>query len=273
MEITPLFFSCCLILIASIAGGLIPLVSGLTHTRLQVYLSFSAGIMLGTSLFHMIPAAIELLGSDLETSLPITMRWLTSGLLCLFFIERFFSFHHHEVPSTSPTEHDHHGSPHLPNTLKHLSWGPAMVGFSLHTLASGMALASAFNAQSPSEWLGIWVCASIVLHKPADSLTIVTLLIHGQSTRKHAHLINVLFSLMVPLGVLLFYTSRTVFAVGIESAFTGRVLAFSAGTFLCLSLSDLLPELQFHQHDRWKLSFSLLLGVLLMLAVAQVHSY
>jgi zinc and cadmium transporter len=38
-------------------------------------------------------------------------------------------------------------------------------------------------------------------------------------------------------------------------------LAFSAGTFLCISLSDLLPELQFHQHDRVKLSAALLLGL------------
>ena len=38
-------------------------------------------------------------------------------------------------------------------------------------------------------------------------------------------------------------------------------LAFSAGTFLCISLSDLLPELQFHSHDRLKLSVALLLGL------------
>jgi hypothetical protein len=38
-------------------------------------------------------------------------------------------------------------------------------------------------------------------------------------------------------------------------------LAFSAGTFLCISLSDLLPELQFHHHDRVNLSAALLLGL------------
>ena len=31
--------------------------------------------------------------------------------------------------------------------------------------------------------------------------------------------------------------------------------------FLCISLSDLLPELQFHQHDRVKFSVALLLGI------------
>ena len=41
----------------------------------------------------------------------------------------------------------------------------------------------------------------------------------------------------------------------------GCVLAFAAGNFLCIALSDLLPELQFHQHDRLKLSAMLLLGI------------
>ena len=41
-------------------------------------------------------------------------------------------------------------------------------------------------------------------------------------------------------------------------------LAFSAGTFLCIALSDLLPELQFHAHDRWPLSMALLGGFALM---------
>jgi zinc and cadmium transporter len=45
-------------------------------------------------------------------------------------------------------------------------------------------------------------------------------------------------------------------------------LAFSAGTFLCIALSDLLPELQFHEHDRLKLSLALLGGFALMAATA-----
>ena len=48
-------------------------------------------------------------------------------------------------------------------------------------------------------------------------------------------------------------------------------LAFSAGTFLCISSSDLLPELQFHQHDRGKLSAALLAGLGVAIAVAQLE--
>jgi zinc transporter ZupT len=39
-------------------------------------------------------------------------------------------------------------------------------------------------------------------------------------------------------------------------------LAFSAGVFLCISLSDLLPEMEFHSHSRIPLTAALLLGIL-----------
>ena len=39
-------------------------------------------------------------------------------------------------------------------------------------------------------------------------------------------------------------------------------LAFSAGVFISIALSDLLPEVQFHSHDRLKLSAALLAGAL-----------
>ena len=41
----------------------------------------------------------------------------------------------------------------------------------------------------------------------------------------------------------------------------GAALAFAAGTFVCIATSDLLPELQFHSHDRLKLSLALAAGL------------
>ena len=41
----------------------------------------------------------------------------------------------------------------------------------------------------------------------------------------------------------------------------------SAGVFICISLSDLLPEVQFHSHDRLKLSAALLLGIVTAWAI------
>ena len=41
-----------------------------------------------------------------------------------------------------------------------------------------------------------------------------------------------------------------------EGAVVGYALAFAAGAFLCIALSDLLPEIHFHSHDRGKLIVS-----------------
>ncbi|GAG25750.1 unnamed protein product, partial [marine sediment metagenome] len=65
--------------------------------------------------------------------------------------------------------------------------------------------------------------------------------------------------LMVPIGVILFYFG--IEHVGGENHLLAYALAFSAGTFLCVSMSDLLPELQFHRHDRTVLSLALALGL------------
>jgi len=47
----------------------------------------------------------------------------------------------------------------------------------------------------------------------------------------------------------------------------GCSLAFSGGAFICISLSDLLPEMEFHSHNRWSLSTALLLGIGLAWAI------
>src|SRR5689334_5259536 len=86
---------CTGIVIVSVLGGILPLAVMLNHTRLQVYLSFSAGAMLGAAFFHMLPEAVRV-GS------PETLYWTALGLLALFFLERFFSFHHHEAMDSSP---------------------------------------------------------------------------------------------------------------------------------------------------------------------------
>jgi zinc and cadmium transporter len=59
----------------------------------------------------------------------------------------------------------------------------------------------------------------------------------------------------------------------LENQVTGAALAFSAGTFLFIALSDLLPEVQFHRHDRVPLSLALVFGVVLMGGIALLEPH
>ena len=285
---------CASILVVSVLGGLLPLSAMLNHTRLQVYLSFSAGTMLGAAFFHMLPEAV-LVGSG------GTLHWTAVGLLGLFFLERFFSFHHHESrhdepPSGSAASGTHSsgrtefGAPseqaaargselvatnERTSGARILSWGPAAVGLAVHSLVGGIALASAvvadYRTGKGAAGAGLGVFLATVVHKPADALTITALMVHAGATTWRAHVVNLGFALMIPAGAALYWAGTGGLGGDVASAWTAGALAFSAGTFLCIALSDLLPELQFHSHDRFKLSAALLAGFALMAAAAAME--
>jgi zinc and cadmium transporter len=277
---------CTAVVIVSVLGGILPLAVMLNHTRLQVYLSFSAGAMLGAAFFHMLPEAVRV-GS------PQTLYWAAFGLLALFFLERFFSFHHHEAhdaahsgprarsqSATKPPDfplaggrghHDHH-VPAPAHPAGALRWVPAAVGLAVHSLVGGIALASAvaadFDVGRGAFGAGLGVFVATLVHKPADALTITALMLESGTGRRHAYLVNLAFALMIPVGVVLFWAgTRSVLPIP-TGTWTAAALAFSAGTFLCIALSDLLPELQFHSHDRVPMSIALLAGFALMAGTA-----
>jgi zinc and cadmium transporter len=289
MAITLIAF-CLAIMTISILGGLLPLATVLNHTRLQVYLSFSAGTMLGAAFFHMMPDAVRV-GS------ATTIHWAAFGLLSLFFLERFFSFHHHEphphATVTDPqagcvehsehlTHHDHAGAHRTepPGSIDSpasgaLPWGSAAFGLTVHSLVGGVALASAvaadYEIRTGLGTAGLGVFIATLVHKPADALTITSLMLRAGSTRWSALLVNLGFGLMIPAGAVFFALGMGGVHSSTASAWTAGALAFSAGTFLCIALSDLLPELQFHSHDRFKLSIALLTGFAIMGLTAAIE--
>ena len=233
--------------------------------------------MLGASFFHMMPEAVEI-GS------ATTLRWSAAGLLSIFFLERWFAFHHHEAPADAsdpcpshPHEHER-GPGHAAGLIAEdapgsgnrvakgatLQWGVAALGLAVHTITGGIALASASSIGSSATAWSVFLAT--IVHKPADSLTIVSLMLRAGVSTKRAHLVNLGFSLLIPIGAGLFAIGTHWLSPMVSEKVTAATLAFSAGTFLCISLSDLLPELQFHAHDRWVLSAALLSGFGLMAA-------
>lgn len=269
-----LTYYCLLILAASVVGGMIPIWFRLTHRRMEIAVSFVAGVMLGIGLLHMLPHAFEqvqmaAVNSELSSELALkTMLWVLFGLLTMFFIERFFCFHHHsvedgEVTCSHDDHHGHHGHD--------ITWSGAALGLTLHSVIAGVALAaSVAHGDEGMPLAGLGTFLVILLHKPFDSMTIATLMAKGSWSMGWRHLVNGLFSLAIPLGAAIFYVG---FMGESDGGITlGYALAFAAGTFLCISLSDLLPELQFHDHDRVQLSLALLLGLALAYGVCLLEA-
>src|SRR5471032_1808846 len=257
---------CALVVLASLAGGWLLLIIRPTHTRLQLATSFVAGLMLGIALLHFLPDAAEQLHS-----VDRTASWVLGGFLAMFFLQRFFHFHHHDSPEGDPEDcdshehnhdHDEHAHTLADKSAQQLSWVGTALGMTLHSLFDGLALAAsvAAGAQGHAKLAGLGVAMVVILHKPFDALAISTLMTASGSSRFSRHLLNWLLALVSPAGAILFYFGASHFADS-NGALLGCALAFCTGTFLCIACADLLPELQFHSHDRFKLSVALLLGL------------
>jgi zinc and cadmium transporter len=274
MSYTLLGIYCLLVIVASLAGGVIPMVITLTHRRMQLSLSFVAGLMLGVAVLHLLPHAV------LETgNLDTAVIWTLAGVLVMFFLQRFLHFHHHDAPADDDCDHPSHNTPaHATDEahqqlhdLKHpqhtqqLSWLAAAVGLGLHTLVDGVALAASVEAEAAHTGTGLALAGLatflvIVLHKPFDALTVTLLMSKSPATRPYRHVANVVLALLVPVGVMM-VEGGLIGAGGQRNLVLGCILAFAAGNFLCIAMSDLLPEIQFHEHDRVGLSVALLIGV------------
>jgi zinc and cadmium transporter len=254
---------CLLALLAALAGGILPTLVRLTHTRLQLAVSFVAGLMLGLSVLGLLPHATHGL-----RSIDSAVTSLLTGFLVMFFLQRFLPFHHHDVAEGSPLEPCGHTHSLAERSARTLSWIGVALGLSLHSIFDGLAMAAAVvsGAQGHGGALGLNTALAVILHKPFGALAIITLMTADGSSKARRHLVNLAFALVTPLGALLFYAGGASWAETHPQWLAGS-LAFCSGTFLCIACADLLPELQFHSHDRFKLSVALAFGLAVSLLI------
>jgi zinc and cadmium transporter len=262
----------------SLVGGLLPNWIRMTHTRTQLVMSLVSGLMLGVAFYHLVPHSVALGGAS--GGVDTTVWWLMIGLIVMLLLLRVFHFHQHDF-SSEEGPHDHHQHTGHSHEARHthghdapahgLSWVGLAVGLAVHTLIDGVALGAVMHAGSHGGGLlGIGVFLAILLHKPLDAMSIVTVMQAGGWSTRARMGANLGFALMCPLGALLFYFGVDVVSDS-RNHLVAAALAFSAGAFICIALSDLLPEVHFHSHDRGKLTLAFLLGIALAYAIGTVE--
>lgn len=266
---------------ASLLGGLLPNVIRMTHTRTQLALSLVSGLMLGVAFYHLLPHSIVM--RPVPEAIDFSVWWLVVGMVVMLLLLRAFHFHQHEIVPSSALEtaaasslaeahdhqHHHHGHAHpplgpsAPLAAHRLSWVGIAFGLGLHTLIDGIALGAALRgaeAANVGNLLGVGVFLAILLHKPLDAMSITAVMQSGGWSDTAMKLVNIGFALLCPFGALLFYYGIDLVAIDTVDL-VAAALAFAAGAFICIALSDLLPEVHFHSHDRIKLTLVFLLGV------------
>ncbi len=247
----------------SVVGGLLPDRVTFTHTRTQVIMSLVAGLMLGVALYHLLPHSVVMAGG--QDAVDDAVWWLMAGLIGMFLLLRMFHFHQHDFSTEEDRHHEHAHHHHDGAVAAHrLSWAGVALGLAVHTVIDGVALGAVMRGDHGHDagLLGIGVFLAIFLHKPLDAMSITALMNAGGWDRGARRTVNLLFAAMCPLGALLFFFGVDLLGAGRDQA-VAAALAFSAGAFVCIALSDLLPEVHFHSHDRAKLTAAFLVGIVL----------
>jgi len=291
------FVYCILIMLASLVGGWLPRFFKLTHDRMQTAISFVAGVILGIGLLHLVPHGFQQFGLiDSARAIDRTVWWVLIGFLVMFFLQRLFHFHTHESPDEMLEAHVHGEHCDHPHDIQHdlaqdhshgdhsrvdshehshdddhghehaFTWGGVFFGLTIHSLVDGITLGAAITAEWDHQhgWViaGLGYFLAVFLHKPFDSLSITSLMIASGWSASARNIVNVLYALVAPLGVVVFYLGLNQAGEWSTPLLAGT-LCFAGGACLCIATSDLLPELQFHSHDRLKLSIALVLGLAL----------
>ena len=167
--------------------------------------------------------------------------WVLVGVLGVFFIEALL------IPGST---HGHgHGHGHDDQRHSAVGWA-ALVGLSVHALTAGVALAA---VQEQEDLAGVMLLA-ILAHKGFESFSLASVFGMTGAPRRRIVAMVVGFSLITPVGLLL--GSRVTALLGPGG--TSILTSLSAGTFLYVSLCELLPEV-FHRRQDGPLKISLLL--------------
>ncbi len=232
---------CILIFAAGLLGGVLPLIRKWSDELLHLFVSFGAGIFIGTVFLHLLP---EALSHDHSGS---SAMFVLIGFMLIFFIEKFLV-----VQGDGGYDHNHY-----------VVSITALVGLSVHSIIAGLGLAVGSNFED----IGSLIFYSIIAHKSTAAFSLASLFLLAKMKMKKSILLIVMFSLMTPLGALFF--SYVITSVDHESL--APLLGLTAGTFLYVAVGELLPEVFHTKSHRWSKMALLILGILLMSFIEHGH--
>lgn len=202
--------------------------------------SFAAGALLGDTFFHLFPE-ISSGGFSLSASVSIIL-----GIIVFFIVEKYLHWQHCHEPNCF----EHSGS------RRHTFAAVNLVGDSIHNLVDGLIIVGSFAA---GPLIGFSTALAVVLHEIPQEIGDFAVLIHSGLSRRRALFFNFVSACAAFLGGGLFFLFPN------AASATAAVLPFTAGGFLYIALSDLIPEL--HRERRPLHSTLQLLGIITGLAV------
>ena len=217
---------------------------------LFVFLSLSAGSILGAAFLDLLPEAVEFLG---EEQFSIVVFYITLGFLSFFLLERFIYWYHGHV-------HGYESEVEEKMTVKKFAY-LNVIGDGIHNLIDGMIIAASFFITIP---VGLATTVAVIFHELPQEIGDFGVLVYGGFTRYKALLFNFLSALTAFVGVLI----SDYFSMHIEN-FVGFLMALAAGGFIYLAASELIPEIQKEEN----IGKSMIQFVLFILGIVLIWSF
>ena len=218
--------------LASLAGAVtLSLGAGRLERVIFLLVAFAVGAMLGGALLHLIPESYEALGPGPQTGLLVL-----AGVLAFFVLEKFLHWRHqHGAPEAlaGATGHTHaHPAPDdgaAPFALV------ALAGSVAHNLIDGAIVAASYLV---SVQTGIVTTLAVMLHEIPQEIGNFGVLVYGGYSPRRALLYNFGAGLAGVVG------AAVVLVLGTRvDGLADMLLPVTAGAFLYIAGSDLIPEL------------------------------
>ena len=225
---------------------------------LPFVISVAVGVLLATGAAHLLPEAVEALGNRRAVWITLVVT-----MLALFAFERAFQLF--SGVSAEPAadadaahergHHHHHHGASRPATL--------LLGSITHSLVDGTSIAAAFSVDARIGWV---TALAVGLHEIPHRLGDFALLAHMGVSRGRAATLSIAAggSSLLGWGIV----------VGLGEHRAGSVawlLPVSAGSFLYISLVDLLPELQTERRPKAVFGQIVCLAAGIALALGLTH--
>lgn len=240
--------------IGALIGGLVLLVKEKIALKMSHFLaSFAAGTLLGTAFFDLLPEAAHIAGEQ-NVAHDLIFLWALSGIVIFFIIERFIHWFHH------------HGEHHQEHTDSKNTIPLIILSDTVHNFIDGVIIAATFMTSIP---LGIITTIAVVTHEIPQEIGDFGLLLHKGMKRQKILIVNLLSALVSFIGAI-----GTYILGGAVKNLLPVLLSVTAGFFIYIASSDLIPEIHYEKRRGFALIETILLlsGILVIyISVSYLH--
>ena len=245
------------VVLFSLLGGVVSMIGGVLLLAKQSWAKhlvkyatpFAAGALLAAAFVDLLPEAGH------EGSFDFALYGALAGILVFFLLERAIHWFHH-----------HSYEPHHDHDAKSAKVPLIIIGDTLHNFIDGVAIAGAFLV-SPAT--GMIVTLAVAMHEIPQEIGDFGLLLSKGMSRLNVLLANFFSALATVVAAVIFFILGSNVEISLDI-----VLGLTAGFFIYIAVSDIIPSIHEHEDKRfmgWQ-SVMLLVGVIFVsVAITLLH--